>query len=57
MQIPTEVPKPQNNTPIDLSSPFDVIVFIVCPILLVGFYFYFRRKQRLKRKEEDDKKS
>jgi hypothetical protein len=52
MQIPTDVPKPQNNTPIDLSSPFDVVLFIVAPILLIGFYFYFRRKQRLKRKRE-----
>lgn len=55
MQIPTEVPKPQNNSPIDLSSPFDVIVFIVAPILLIGFYFYFRRKQRLKRKKDSEK--
>jgi hypothetical protein len=57
MQIPSEVPKPQNNTPIDLSSPFDVAVFLVAPILLVGFYFYIRRKQRIKRKNENDTKS
>ncbi|TVZ51619.1 adenylosuccinate synthetase [Dokdonia sp. Hel_I_53] len=46
MQIPTEVPKPQNNTPIDPSSPMELIVFIVLPILLIIVYVIARNKNR-----------
>ncbi|HAT66937.1 MAG TPA: adenylosuccinate synthetase [Flavobacteriaceae bacterium] len=44
LQIPTEVPNPSNNTPIDLSNIFDVLLFIVAPLLLVVFYFLLRKK-------------
>ncbi len=46
IQIPTEVPHPSNNSPIDLSNIFDVLLFIVAPLLLIVFYFLLRKKSR-----------
>lgn len=51
LQLPPGTRNPDDNTPLDLSSPFDVIVFIVLPILMIVFYFYWRNK---KKKEEED---
>lgn len=46
IQIPTDVPHPDNNTPVDLSSTFEVILYIVAPILLFIVYIYLRKKSR-----------
>lgn len=46
LQIPTEVPHPSNNTPIDLSNIFDVLLFIIAPLLLIVFYFLLRKKSK-----------
>lgn len=43
-----QVPKSQNNTPIDPSSPIELIVFIALPILLIVVYFIARRKRKNK---------
>ncbi len=48
MQIPTEVPKPQNNSPIDPSSPVELFVFIVLPIILIAVYIIARNRKRKK---------
>lgn len=45
MQIPTNVPKRQNNTPIDPSSPIELFIFILLPILLIVVYFIVRSKK------------
>lgn len=45
MQIPTNIPKPQNNTPIDPSSPIELFIFILLPILLIVVYFIVRSKK------------
>ena len=42
-QLPLGTPNPDDNTPIDFSDPFDVIVFIVLPIVIVLFYVYWRK--------------
>ena len=42
-QIPTEVPHPNNNSPIDLSKPEDVVIYIVIPLVFVILYFIGRR--------------
>lgn len=34
-QIPYEVPKPANNTPIDLSNPADLIIYVILPIVVI----------------------
>ncbi len=52
MQIPTDIPKPQNNTPIDPSSPLEVIIFIALPILLIVVYFVNRKRVKDKRKKK-----
>lgn len=46
LQVPTGTPNPGSNSPIDFSSAFDVIVFIVLPILLIAFYLIWRKKQK-----------
>jgi len=57
MQIPREVPHPDNNTPLDVSNPFEVIVYIVIPIALLVFYFILRKKMRRDRKGEEENNS
>ncbi len=45
-QLPLGTPNPDNNTPIDFTSPFDVIVFIILPILMIIFYVIWRKNQK-----------
>ena len=46
MQIPTGVPHPDDNTPLDLSNPADVIIYIVLPVIAFGLFFYWRWKRK-----------
>lgn len=46
LQLPIGTQNPDDNAPVDLSSPFDVIVFIVLPILMVIFYILWKRKKK-----------
>lgn len=50
-QIPTEVPHPDNNTPIDFSNPADIIIYIILPVIVIILYFIWRKNARKK----DDK--
>jgi len=43
-QKPTHSPNPQDNTPIDFNNLFDVIVFIVLPVLMIIFYILWRKQ-------------
>lgn len=45
-QQPTHVPSPQNNSPIDLNNWFDIIVFIIIPLVLIVVYFLWRSQVR-----------
>ena len=45
-QIPTNVPHPDTNTPIDFSKPEDVIIYIVIPLIIVGLYFAIRSQRK-----------
>lgn len=54
-QQPTHVPSPQNNSPIDLNNWFDVIVFIILPLVLVIFYFLWRAQVRKDKESERQK--
>jgi len=47
-QIPKEQPHPVNNSPIDLSQPADIILYIVLPIICVILYFIWRNKKKKK---------
>lgn len=46
LQIPTDVPNPSQNTPIDLTSIFDILLFIVAPLVLLIVYFFLRKKSK-----------
>lgn len=52
-QIPTEVPHPDNNTPVDFSSPADIIIYIVLPVIVIILYFVWRRNAR-RREDENE---
>ncbi len=45
-QIPTEVPKPQDNPPVDFSDPANMILFIILPLIVILLFFIWRSKQR-----------
>jgi len=45
LQLPMGTPNPDDNQPLDLSDPFEVIVFIVIPILAVIFYILWKKNR------------
>lgn len=45
-QIPTEVPHPDNNSPIDISNPADIILYIVLPLIFVILYFVWSKRRK-----------
>jgi len=45
-QIPKDVPHPVNNSPIDLSEPADIVLYIILPILCIVFYIIWRKKKK-----------
>lgn len=46
MRLLHNTPKPSNNSPIDPSSPVELIVFIALPILLIIAYMILRKRKR-----------
>lgn len=52
MQIPSELPHPDDNSPLDLSNPADIIIYIILPVVAFGLFFIWRWK----RKREAEKK-
>ncbi|GAL77766.1 hypothetical protein JCM19274_5479 [Algibacter lectus] len=46
LQLPMGTPNPDDNQPLDLSDPFELIVFIVLPVLAVFFYILWRKKRK-----------
>lgn len=49
IQLPIGTPNPDDNKPIDLSSTFDIIVYIILPILIIIFYILWRKKKKDKK--------
>lgn len=45
IQLPMGTPNPDDNHALNLSDPFEVIVFIILPILMVLFYIFWRRQK------------
>ncbi|WP_235420554.1 adenylosuccinate synthetase [Jejuia pallidilutea] len=43
LQLPQGTRNPDDNSPIDLNSVFDVIVYIILPLLIIVFYILWRR--------------
>lgn len=54
-QQPTHAPSPQNNSPINLNSWFDILVFIIIPIILFVLYFMWRRQVKIDKENNKDK--
>lgn len=48
LQIPQGVPHPDDNEPLTLESPFDIILYVVIPIIILGSYFWWRKKKKKK---------
>ncbi|MDC7993560.1 adenylosuccinate synthetase [Altibacter sp. HG106] len=46
LQIPENVPHPDNNTPIDFSDPADWIIYIVLPIVAAILVLLWMRKKK-----------
>ena len=46
LQLPFGSRNPDDNKPVDMSDPFEVIVFIVLPIIIVILYFLWRRDKK-----------
>jgi len=53
-QIPREVPHPNNNTPLDVTNPFELIVYVIIPVAMIVLYFYLRKKRKASRKNEEE---
>lgn len=56
-QQPTHVPSPQNNSPINLYSWFDIVVFIILPIILIVIYFMWRKQVKNDKENENSNKN
>jgi hypothetical protein len=50
IQIPTGTPNPSDGSQFDFSSPFDVIVYIILPLVIVVLFFLYRKQQKNDRK-------
>ncbi|WP_179344984.1 adenylosuccinate synthetase [Winogradskyella ursingii] len=46
IQIPHGTPMPGEGKTLDFSDPFEVIVYVILPILLIVFYLIWRKKKR-----------
>lgn len=49
-QLPPGTQNPDDNFPIDFKDPFEVIVFVILPLLIIIGYILWKRK-RNKRKD------
>lgn len=49
MQLPTNSPSPSQNSPIDPSSPVELVIFIALPILLIVAYLILRKRKTNKK--------
>lgn len=45
-QIPQGIPYEPDRDPINLRSPWNILLFIVLPVILFVFYYYWRKKKR-----------
>lgn len=52
-QQPTHAPSPQNNTPLNLNSWFDVLVYIILPIIFIVIYFMWRRQVKMDKEKKN----
>lgn len=46
LQIPQNVPHPQDEDMFDPGSAVHWVVFVVIPVLMIAAYFFFRKRRR-----------
>ncbi len=45
-QIPTNLPNPDDNTPIDLTKTADILIYIVLPVIILLLLFLRVRNKK-----------
>lgn len=45
LQLPIGTPSLDNNTQIDLSNPFDLMMYVIIPFLIIVFYIIWKRNK------------
>jgi hypothetical protein len=46
MQIPHDVPGANNNSPIDLTTWPDLIIYVILPVIIIILYILYRRMKK-----------
>ncbi|MCC4213089.1 adenylosuccinate synthetase [Leeuwenhoekiella parthenopeia] len=46
LQLPPGTQNPDDNLPVNLKDPFDLIVFVILPVVLLVLYVLWRMKRR-----------
>jgi len=46
LQLPITNRNSDDNSPIDLTSAFDVILYIILPVLMIIFYILWRKNKK-----------
>lgn len=49
LQIPSEIPHPDHNKPLDFSSPLEMILYLGGPVLIFIVFIIIRKLQRRKK--------
>ncbi|WP_405604892.1 adenylosuccinate synthetase [Polaribacter sp. Asnod1-A03] len=49
LQLPMGTPNPDDNKPLDTSDPFEVIVFMVLPVVVIILYFLWKKQKNKKK--------
>lgn len=45
LQLPPGTQNPDDNLPVDIKDPFDLIVYVILPVLLIAGYIIWKRKR------------
>ncbi len=45
-QTPRNVPKPQDNEPLTLNDPAEIIIYVAIPVAAIILYFVLKRKRK-----------
>lgn len=45
-QLPPGTQNPDDNFPVDFTDPFEVIVFVILPMLIIIGYILWKRKRK-----------
>ncbi len=46
LQLPPGTQNPDDNTAVDFRDPFDLVVFVILPVVLIVLYLIWRKKRK-----------